>query len=115
MGRGFSEFDPQGWDWGQLGFICASAEAIRKEYGVKRITSKVIEKAEALLRAEATTYGAYISGDVFGYGIEDDEDYEFDGCWGFYGDWNEALEDAKSVIDWHLERYYHQLPLFEEA
>ena len=36
-----------GWDSGQIGFIFVSKEKLRKEYGVKRITKDIIQKALA--------------------------------------------------------------------
>ena len=82
------------WDSGQVGFIIVSRETLRKEYGVKRITKKVIEKATKVLLGEVETYDQYLTGDVYGYklfnivkcdlGHEHKE--EIDSCWGFYGD-----------------------------
>lgn len=83
-----------GWDSGQVGFIFVSRETLRNEYGVKRISNKIIEKATKLLLGEVETYDQYICGDVYGFkvfkvetcdkGCEHEE--EIDSCWGFYGD-----------------------------
>ena len=82
------------WDSGQVGFIIVSRETLRREYGVIRITKKVIEKATKVLLGEVETYDQYLTGDVYGYklfnivkcdlGHEHKE--EIDSCWGFYGD-----------------------------
>jgi hypothetical protein len=83
-----------GWDSGQVGFIFVSRETLRNEYGVKRISNKIIEKATKLLLGEVETYDQYICGDVYGFkvfkvetcdnGCEHEE--EIDSCWGFFGD-----------------------------
>ena len=83
-----------GWDSGQVGFIYVSRETLRKEYSVKRISNKIVEKATKLLIGEVETYDQYIKGDVYGFkvfnvescdkGCEHEE--EIDSCWGFYGD-----------------------------
>src|SRR3990170_8576829 len=48
--RGYSEIDSAGWDWGQIGFIYATAKDIRKEYGY--LTKGNIDKAQKVLQAE---------------------------------------------------------------
>jgi len=83
-----------GWDSGQVGFIYVSRETLRKDYSVKRISNKIIEKATKLLLGEVETYDQYIKGDVYGFkvfnvetcdkGCEHEE--EIDSCWGFFGD-----------------------------
>jgi hypothetical protein len=73
------------WDSGQVGFIFASLAKIRECYGVKRVTAKVRERALASLRSEVGTYDDYLTGDVYGYILEDEDGNEGDSCWGFYG------------------------------
>jgi hypothetical protein len=83
-----------GWDSGQVGFIYVSRETLRKEYSVKRISNKIVEKATKLLLGEVETYDQFLKGDVYGFkvfnvetcdkGCEHEE--EIDSCWGFFGD-----------------------------
>jgi hypothetical protein len=83
-----------GWDSGQVGFIYVSRETLRKEYSVKRISNKIVEKATKLLIGEVETYDQFLKGDVYGFkvfkvetcdkGCEHEE--EIGSCWGFYGD-----------------------------
>lgn len=49
------------WDSGRVGFIFASKAAIRKWYGVKRITKAIRAKAEAALEAEVEEYDNYLN------------------------------------------------------
>lgn len=77
-GKGFGDVDPHGWDWGILGFIL-DTEDRRKECGIEA------DKVEAALRGEIETYNQYLTGDVYGYTIEDVNGDEVDSCWGLYG------------------------------
>ncbi|WP_240416555.1 hypothetical protein [Paenibacillus periandrae] len=73
------------WDSGQLGWIYVSKKDIRKEYGVKRVTTEIRERVLSVLRGEVATYDQYLLGDIYGYIIEDNEGNHIDSCWGFYG------------------------------
>ena len=65
------------------------------------------EWAYAMMEGEMETYNKYVSGEVYGYMIEDEEgeeasDVHLCGCWGFY-DKDYLLEYAKNDIDTYLE------------
>ena len=51
------------WDSGQVGFIFASKEAVRKEYGMKRVTKKITELTRKVLVAEIEDYDRWIRGE----------------------------------------------------
>jgi len=95
----FRACDSAKGDWGQLGIIFATPEAIRKSFMVKRVTKKLKEKVEAILRSEVETYDLYLTGQCWGY-VTTDAEGEEDSCWGFLGDTlentglKEALPDA---------------------
>lgn len=103
--------DSAGWDSGQVGYIWAEAKKIRNEYMVKRITKKIREKVEAVLKSEVATFNAYLNGDVVGYVVTKDEE-EIDSCWGFFPETEEGtfkarfgyvLDQARSIVD-HREK-----------
>jgi hypothetical protein len=82
------------WDSGQVGYIYCSPERIRNEFGVKRISKKLRRRVEECLKSEVTTYDQYLTGDVYGFLLEekiaceacDHVDYvTIDSCFGFYG------------------------------
>lgn len=101
-----------GWDFfdsGKLGFVYVSHEGIIKEYG-----SLDLERAEKCLIAEVSTYDDYLTGQVYGYIIEDENDEQLDSCWGFLGDYKYCLEEAKSVADYHAEQRENELKLYDE-
>lgn len=81
------------WDAGQVGWIFVSKETVRKEYGVKKITKKTLEKVERVLLGEVEVYDQYLCGDVYGFELiklstcdqrHRHEEVE-DSCYGFYG------------------------------
>ena len=96
------------WDSGQVGFIYATREDILNEFGGKRITKTLREKAEKILLSEVEVYDQYISGNIYYFEIEEcepiikipkdefdagnydnaEEECEwehYDSCHGFYG------------------------------
>jgi hypothetical protein len=92
------------WDSGKVGYIYVSKEKVKREYGVKRITKKIVNKALSCLQAEVKTFDQYITGEVYGFILEDDNDNEVDSCYGFFGDdWNtNGMKD-------HLPKEVHHL------
>jgi len=73
------------WDSGQVGYIICDNETVEKEFGGDR------DLAEKSLRAEVSVYDDYLTGNVYGFIVEErdndeDDDWEHvDSCWGFYG------------------------------
>jgi hypothetical protein len=93
------------WDSGQVGFIFARREDVLKEYGKKRISKKLRDEVTKRLEAEVKEYDQYLTGDVWGYIIEDDHGEELDSCWGFFGH-DYCEEEAKAQLEYYdnLER-----------
>ena len=76
------------WDSGQVGFIYASYDKIKSEFG--DISEESIEKAKNNLEGEVKTYSQWANGEVYGFRLIkvdefDNEVEEIDSCWGFYG------------------------------
>lgn len=91
------------WDSGQTGIVFVSKDKVRKEYGWKKITAERKQQIEQHLINEVVLFDHYVSGNVYGYEIEETGD----SCWGFYGDdFNESglLDDAKDAIECSLEQ-----------
>lgn len=86
------------WDSGQVGMIYVTYEEIKKEFGVKIISQKTKKKVIEWLEAEVKTYDDYITGRVYGYSIEETGESLF----GFYGDFESCLQEAKSTIEWTI-------------
>lgn len=95
------------WDSGQVGVVYVLKEAVRKEWGWKLITKSRRKKIENLLRAEVQVYDNYLTGSVYGYVVKDQEGFDIDSCWGFYGYDNEKsglMEYARGAVDHDVER-----------
>lgn len=87
------------WDSGQVGFIIVDRKMLLACRGVKKITKKEKEKLFEYLKSEVETYDWYLTGDAYGYCIEDEDEEEIDSCWGYLGDPNYVLDEARSVVD----------------
>jgi len=74
------------WDSGKLGWVVMTKQALRENYGVKRVTKKLIEKAMIHVEGEVKTLDNYIKGNVYWFKIEDENGEEVDSCGGFFGD-----------------------------
>jgi hypothetical protein len=66
------------------GVIYVTADSLRHAYKLTRISAKALERATRVLRGEIAEYSAYLSGEVFGFVIEDEAGEHLDSCWGFY-------------------------------
>ena len=99
------------WDAGQLGFIYVTYEDIKKEYKVKSISKKILEKVKEVFKNEIEVYNKYLNGEVYGFILskkikckccQNVEYKHIDSCWGFY--------DIKDIKD-NLDKKY--IKLFE--
>lgn len=57
------------WDSCQVGWIYTTKERLRRWFGVKRVTQKVIKRAEEMLLNEVKEYDCYLRGDVYGFTV----------------------------------------------
>lgn len=92
------------WDSGQVGYIYVTKKSIREEFGWKRISKKRYRQVEEILEAEVKIYDHYISGEVYGFILEEDGE-EVDSCWGFYG----PDHHSNGLADHIPEELHHQL------
>jgi hypothetical protein len=98
------------WDSGQVGFIYVDRAKILEEYNAKRVTTSVRERALACLKAEVEVLDQFLTGDIYGYIIEDAGGDHIDSCWGYYG-----LTTVREELNAALEALPHTLPLPELA
>ena len=85
------DFPDRRWDVSQLGAVLVSKKEARTKAKARTIALGLIK-----------TWNDYLSGNVYGFEIEDASGQVIDSCWGFYGDYEAkggALAEAKSIID----------------
>lgn len=97
------------WDSGQLGFIYVDKIKVKKEYNWKCLTGQRIGKIISYLRSEVDNYDDYLTGNVYGFTIEDEEGNEIESCWGFIGDYDKyMIPECKSNIDHLINKHNKQ-------
>lgn len=80
-------FPDRNWDVSQLGAVFVSKQEWK--------TRKAAEKAA---RGHIETWNQYLSGDVYGFIVEDSDGEHVDSCWGFYGGEKDALAEGKVML-----------------
>lgn len=85
------------WDSGQVGFIYVKTDDVKQEWGWKRLTKQRREHIEAILRGEVTEYDAYLTGDVWVWFVNDEDDNIVESCGGYYG-YDYAKQDADEQL-----------------
>lgn len=86
------------WDSGKLGIIAIHKDKVKKEFGKKRISKKLRAKIIEYLDNEVKTYDDYLTGNCYGYQIEDLTGNQIDSCYGFIGDMDYCLNEAKACL-----------------
>ena len=102
------------WDSGQIGFIFVSKSKVRKEYNKKLISKQLKEKVTQYLIGEVKEYDQYLTGDVYGYIITDNDTQGAESCWGFYG-YNECVEEAKSLTHYMQTKKNEEKELLKQS
>lgn len=105
------------WDSGRVGFIYVDRDTLRKEYSVKRISSAILEKATNVLEGEVKTYDRYLTGQVYGFRIEDADGEDIDSCWGYYDEPSDIIKECQSIVDHYVEaeeknKHYPKVEVF---
>lgn len=103
-----------GWDSfdsSQLGFVYVSHKDILKNYSKKRLTKKILEHVEKMLIMEVNEYDSYLRGEVYGFQIFEngDSDDSLESVYGFVGDYEYCLSEAKSLVDYLAEHREKEL------
>ena len=88
------------WDSGQSGFVYTTKEKAIKAFGKAYMTIATRDKTLKCLVAEVEAFDQYLTGDVYGYIVEElvDGDWkQLDSCWGFYG-YDYCVESAREAV-----------------
>ena len=77
------------WDSGACGYVFVKRQGKKNERA----------EAEKSARSLIDEWNLYLSGQVYGFTIEDSYGDVIDSCGGFYGETSEVLKEARSIID----------------
>lgn len=93
-------------DTSYVGIIWVSKRKVREWFNIKKVTKEWVKKIEGYLIGEVKTYDQYLTGDVYGFEIEDDEENIVTECYGFFGtDWK-----TNGILDYvSRETYFPEL------
>ena len=83
------------WDSGQVGWIFASHDTIKKEFG--QINDETIEKVRALLKSEVKEYDYYLTNQCYGFRLYKSNE-EIASCWGFAGEIRDVQNEIKEYL-----------------
>lgn len=75
------------WDSGQVGFVFMTKAQIMSTLapnGATRLGSLLRRRTIELMSAEVAEYDQYLTGDIWGYIVADDDE-QLDSCWGYFG------------------------------
>lgn len=103
------------WDSGQVGFIYISLKDAAENWQCEpdwstevhhehdKTTKTLRERAADMLNGEVKVYDQYLTGQVYGYEIQDEDGIELNSCWGFFDDYDlkYVKSEAESIVDWH--------------
>lgn len=82
------------WDSGQVGIIYIDKAEFRKELGCKRVSKK---KAYEIMESDVKVYDQYLTGEVYGFRVEDEDGDTVESCWGFFGESEDCLAEGIST------------------
>jgi hypothetical protein len=85
-----------------VGWVYVTKAKAREEFG-KRLTKARLAKVEECLRGEVKTYDDYLTGNVWGFIVEDEDGNHVDSCWGFVGDVDYAFAEGKAAAECYLQ------------
>lgn len=117
-GNRYPACDTAGWDSGQIGWAFVTMSKARKEMP-NTSTRKLKKWAEEITLAEIKCYDDYMTGQVYGYVIEDEDLGIDDSCWGFVGDIQYCIDEAMGIVDYYVKKLsikaWDKLTLDEKA
>jgi hypothetical protein len=83
------------WDVSQIGLVLVAKKEAKNRQKAKELALNLIKE-----------WNNYLSGNVYGFTTEDEENgIDIDSCWGFYGDYenSDVLNQAKESIDNYIK------------
>ena len=91
------------WDTSMVGYVYINRADLLKEFERKRLSNKLLLKAADILMDEVKEYNMYLTGDVWGYTVEDEDGFVLDSCGGYY-ELERAKADAMRAANYIVEK-----------
>lgn len=79
---------------------------------MKNHPAKDKKHALELARQACKLYNKYANGEVYGYIVEDKKENLVDSCFGFYGDIDYCIKEAKNIINCQVEENKQGMKIF---
>lgn len=113
IGGGSHWSDSAGWDSGTVGFIYTTQKRIEElcgefPYKPTEFEGTADEWIETQLEAEVKEYDQILTGDVYGYVIEDEDGEHVHSCWDFFG-FKFCKQEAIKAADWERKNEIEQV------
>lgn len=101
----FRMADSAGWDWGIVGVIYTTMKRMQDAGLLTDDDNEMTwqNKAREILTLEVKTYDLYLTGQCYGYEIEDAEGDILDACWGFLGD-DSVEAELKAAAEYYVNK-----------
>lgn len=88
------------WDGSVSGFAWVEKDKIYQEFGVTKISSKLVERFKSHISSDLDVYNKYARGDSYGFELYDSNGKFMDSCYGFYDQDDEPDYLLKSVLSY---------------
>jgi hypothetical protein len=107
------------WDSGQLGYIWITKGKALEEFAARKngtvgrkFTAKILKRTLDTLDATIKTMDQWMTGDVYGWSVEDEDGNVLESCWGYWGfdgeDKKYVLQEARNSADHELKKIAKQ-------
>lgn len=105
---------PQGhahFDSGQCGVVIVRRKVILENFGKKKWTKRLRQKAYEIAESDVKTFTQYLNGEIYGFDIDDHEE----SCGGYYSV-EDAMAEAKDIVDYMVKQakksHFEQLKIW---
>lgn len=86
------------WDAGQVGWVYITKDKARQTFGWKHITASHRQHLLEILQEEVKTYAHYLSDDVYGFRVLDEDGCVVESSYGYFG-----IGDAKTAAQDYID------------
>lgn len=89
----------RGWDSGQVGWAYVTRSQIEKMGDASEPYVENDPRLLEIIEQDVKSYDQYLQGECYGFVIEGSDGEELDSCWGYLGDVQYCIDEAKSAAE----------------